>query len=399
MGYKYIGDGNIGISLNVQAPKPLDIRSVVNSTKDLYEINPKYAYEGMTVANLADGNIYMLIDIKNIDKKAGWRASYESLQIISCTAAEYDLWLKNTNIDGDIFSPIDETIDFIHYNTYYYVDEDTGAIDENGNLVVDSQEYYITKSWIEEALKSKTNDSVTKTLSSNLEELATKVGEDVKNLEDNYSTTKTIEDNYLSKTHIEENYYTKDAVYTQDESNSIFVTRNELKGGINGDTGEGTEGGTDDFVFVTQTQYTKENTDRAAELEAYKTSVSNEFSKCVKIDSEAQLKSVSTEYIKNEGKDVIIQASSVKLNELALLTESDVDKHVMVTLDEYNNGPKNEDTYYYITEEKIEDGWVLNSTLQNYYTRQKALEIFYTKEEVNTLLADLKQEILNSIQS
>jgi hypothetical protein len=79
MGYKYIGDGNIGISLNVQAPKPLDIRTVVNSTKDLYEIDPKYAYEGMTVANLADGNIYMLIDIKNIDKKAGWRASYESL--------------------------------------------------------------------------------------------------------------------------------------------------------------------------------------------------------------------------------------------------------------------------------------------------------------------------------
>ena len=399
MGYKYIGDGNIGISLNVQAPKPLDIRTVVNSTKDLYEINPKYAYEGMTVANLADGNIYMLIDIKNIDKKAGWRASYESLQIISCTAAEYELWLKNTNIDGDIFSPIDETIDFIHYNTYYYVDEDTGAIDENGNLVVDSQEYYITKSWIEEALKSKTNDSVTKTLSSNLSELTDKVDQDIKNLEDNYSTTKTIEDNYLSKTHIEENYYTKDVVYTQDESNSIFVTRNELKGGINGDTGEGTEEGSDDFVFVTKTQYDQDNTKHADELEEYKTSVSDEFSNCVKINSEAQLKSVSTEYIKNEGKDVIIQANSVKLNELSLLTESDVDKHVMVTLDEYNNGPKDENTYYYITEEKIEDGWVLNSTLQNYYTKQNALETFYKKEEINILLADLKNEILNSIQS
>ena len=38
MAYKYTGDGILGISLNVNSPKPLDIRSVVNSTKDLYEI-------------------------------------------------------------------------------------------------------------------------------------------------------------------------------------------------------------------------------------------------------------------------------------------------------------------------------------------------------------------------
>jgi hypothetical protein len=79
MAYKYTGDGILGISLNVNSPKPLDIRSVVNSTKDLYEIPKNTAYEGMTVANLADGNLYMLVDVKNIDKKAGWRASYESL--------------------------------------------------------------------------------------------------------------------------------------------------------------------------------------------------------------------------------------------------------------------------------------------------------------------------------
>jgi hypothetical protein len=43
----------------------------------------------MTVANIADGNIYMLVDKSNINNKSGWRASYESIQIIACTAEEY----------------------------------------------------------------------------------------------------------------------------------------------------------------------------------------------------------------------------------------------------------------------------------------------------------------------
>jgi hypothetical protein len=39
----------------------------------------------MTVGNAGDGNLYMLVDINKIDEKTGWKASYESLQIITCT--------------------------------------------------------------------------------------------------------------------------------------------------------------------------------------------------------------------------------------------------------------------------------------------------------------------------
>lgn len=388
MGYKYIGDGNIGISLNVQAPKPLDVRTVVNSTKDLYEIDPKYAYEGMTVANLADGNIYMLIDIKNIDKKAGWRASYESLQIITCTAAEYALWLKNTNIDGDIFSPIDETIGFIHYNTYYYIDEETGQIDEQGNLVVDSQDYYITKSWLETTLKQKADVGVTNSISSDLKDLGDKVDEDIKDLKDNYSTTAEISEKYLSKTDIESNYYPKTQLYNRTESTELFVTRSELKGGI--------DGGTDDFVFVTQTQYNQDNATRSAEFAEYKTATNSALNACAKTNSHASFTSVTTDYVKNEGKDVVVKANNIKLNDVKLLTEDDVEKHEMVTQDQYDNiVTKDDDTYYYIYDETIKDGWVLNSTLNGFYKKSET----YSKEEVDQMLKDLKTEILNSIQS
>jgi hypothetical protein len=45
----------------------------------LYNIPEKSAYQGMTVANINDGNLYMLIDKSKIAEKAGWKASYESI--------------------------------------------------------------------------------------------------------------------------------------------------------------------------------------------------------------------------------------------------------------------------------------------------------------------------------
>jgi hypothetical protein len=76
----------------------------------------------MTVANIANGNIYMLVDKSKINEKAGWKASYESIQIITCTEAEYKLWQENTNED---FTPKDETQTYLHSDTYYYIFEDS----------------------------------------------------------------------------------------------------------------------------------------------------------------------------------------------------------------------------------------------------------------------------------
>jgi hypothetical protein len=68
----------------------------------------------------------------------------------------------------------------------------------------------------------------------------------------------------------------------------------------------------------------------------------------------------------------------------------------MVTQDEYDNiDIKDNDTYYYIYDETIKDGWVLNSTLNGFYKKSET----YSKEEVDQMLEDLKNEILNSIQS
>lgn len=89
MGFKYQGDSTIGVSLTVQTPKPLDTRLVVDTRADLYSIPAKYAYNGMPVVCVADGNIYTLIDKNKIKEAIGWKASYEAIQIITCTEQEY----------------------------------------------------------------------------------------------------------------------------------------------------------------------------------------------------------------------------------------------------------------------------------------------------------------------
>jgi hypothetical protein len=61
MGYKYTGDSVLGLSLTVNTPKPLDARTVVENTTELYSIPKDTAYKGMTVAVISNGNTYMLV--------------------------------------------------------------------------------------------------------------------------------------------------------------------------------------------------------------------------------------------------------------------------------------------------------------------------------------------------
>ncbi|MGN0966704.1 MAG: hypothetical protein ACI4OP_03820 [Candidatus Coprovivens sp.] len=79
MAFKYIGDAALGVGLTVETPKPLDNRTVVANLSELYSIPEKYAYQGMTVSNIDNGNIYMLLDKSKIGQKEGWKASYESI--------------------------------------------------------------------------------------------------------------------------------------------------------------------------------------------------------------------------------------------------------------------------------------------------------------------------------
>ena len=51
---KYTGDSLLGVSFSVKTPKPLDCRTVVDTTQELYTIPAERAYEGMSVSNLED---------------------------------------------------------------------------------------------------------------------------------------------------------------------------------------------------------------------------------------------------------------------------------------------------------------------------------------------------------
>ena len=121
MAYKYQGDVVITSALTVGSPAPLDTRTVVEDINSLYDIPEHNAYQGMTVANINDGNLYMLIDKNKIREKAGWKASYESIQIITCTQKEYDEWAANTTED---YKPIDGNLTYLRTYIYYYIYED-----------------------------------------------------------------------------------------------------------------------------------------------------------------------------------------------------------------------------------------------------------------------------------
>ena len=136
--FKYIGDSIINASFTVQVPKPLDSRTVVNNITELYSIPSTYAYQGMTVANIDNGNIYMLVDKSKIDQKAGWKASYESIQIITCSYQEYKELEQNTN---ESFQPIDSSKEYLHQDTYYYIYEESLPLEEI------NQEYVKRSDW------------------------------------------------------------------------------------------------------------------------------------------------------------------------------------------------------------------------------------------------------------
>lgn len=366
MGYTYSGDAVLGVSLNVNTPKPLDIRAVVNSTADLYSIPESTAYKGMTVANIADGNIYMLVDKTNINNKSGWRASYESIQIIACTAEEYKTWLDNTEINGEIFTPKEESLPFIHSNTYYYVYEDSGITDEEGNIIKDSQNYYVTRSFIEKELKGKASAADVETLSKNLENVTNNLITLNETLTNSYSTSEVIANLYYNKDYIDSTYYLKSDIYTKIEIDDKFVTKESLRG----DSLEGE----DDFVFVTQNQYNED-----------KTTLNETLTNYIQTDSEAKLSSLEVPEIKSDS--LKITAKEILLGDDPILTESKVPKHIALTQDEYEIlETKDEDTYYYIYQDQ-QDGWVTRSTLNALLSQ----EISKLQEKINQLENQLKE--------
>ena len=371
--YKYIGDSILNASFTVQVPKPLDNRTVVNNLQELYSIPAAYAYLGMTVANIDNGNIYMLVDKSKIYEKSGWRASYESIQIIACTYAEYKEWQQNTD---ENFQPIDESLTYIHQDTYYYIYEDSLPGEE------ENQEYVRRSDWSDllNVVSGKaSNDGLART------------NQMVQDIIANYVSKEFAQQTYapLSMFDLEkEDSFIRTNFFTKTEALGKFVKFSDLNGGE--DIGD------DDFIFVTAARYQQ---DQEA-LETYKQGVADELAQCLKVGEDGELDVITVSKIKSKKVnneqlviDVTPQGMSIDGDPIAKL--SDVPEHVTLTKAEYDelvaNDQVNPDTYYHIVGD--DETYVLQSDLDAYYTKT-GVESYvagrtYSKAQIDDIISSL----------
>lgn len=378
MAFKYTGDATLGVGLTVETPKPLDNRTIVDNLEELYSIPEKYAYQGMTVSNIDNGNIYMLIDKSKIKYKEGWKASYESIQIIACTEAEYKEWFANTTED---FKPKDENKTYLHAETYYYIYEDS----------LDKDQFYLSAEWgekIEKQLGQKAHSDTVRQIKNDLNQT-------IKNLSD-YATLEELTANYAPKADLNlkdsESLLSKALSnhYTKQKTDEIFVTKESLRG-------EGIEG--DDFVFVTKKNYDRDQK-----------TIQSDLDKTLKVDENGSLKSITVEQIKSpviKGEDqllVDVKSDGLFVGEDQFAMMSDVPNLVTLTEEEYlklvEAGTLEPDTYYYMydvtNDAKV---YITKEYLDsNYHTIHEyqlwAAKKYYTKAEVE----DLIQAAVNQLQ-
>lgn len=366
MAFKYTGDATLGVALTVETPKPLDNRTVVNNLDELYSIPEKYAYQGMTVANIDNGNIYMLIDKSKIKYKEGWKASYESIQIITCTEAEYKEWSENTTDD---FRPIDESKPYLHAETYYYIYEDS----------LDDNQFYLSAEWgkkIEEQLKQKA-------LNTTVVQIRTDLDNTIASLSD-YATLEELTTNYVSNDSLA---LSLTKYYTKEETDDIFVTKESLRG-------EGMEG--DDFVFVTKKEYEEDQQ-----------AIQDELDKTLKVDGDGSLESITVGQIKSpvvEGESqlvVDVRSEGLFIGEDQIATESDIPNLVTLTEEEYlklvEEGTVEPDTYYYvydvtndakvyITKEYLDQNYHTTNQYQSWVTTN-----YYSKKQIDEIVQGLQK--------
>lgn len=375
MAFKYTGDATLGVGLTVETPKPLDNRTVVDNLEELYSIPERYAYQGMTVSNIDNGNIYMLIDKSKIKYKEGWKASYESIQIIACTEAEYKEWSANTTED---FKPIDENKTYLHAETYYYIYEDS----------LDDNQFYLSAEWgkkIEEQLKQKA-------LNTTVVQIRNDLDQTIQNLS-KYATLEELTANYAPKADLDledpESLLSKALSnhYTKQETDDIFVTKESLRG-------EGMEG--DDFVFVTKKQYDEDQQ-----------AIQSELDKTLKVDGDGSLESITVGQIKSpviEGEDqlvVDVKSDGLFVGKDQFAMMSDVPNLVTLTEEEYlklvEDGTLEPDTYYYVydvtNDAKV---YITKEYLdQNYHTTHQyqswVATNYYSKSQIDEIVAGLQK--------
>lgn len=333
---KYTGDSLLGVSFSVQTPKPLDCRTVVSTTQELYTIPVEIAYEGMSVSNLEDGYIYMLVDKTNITNSDGWVASYKALQLVSCTEAEYTEWKKNTTGQG---TAIDSEKPYLHNDTYYYIYED--SIENKDTYYVNQEQYQ--RVW---------NLASSKADNTSFLALQKKVESNNTNITTNYLTKEDATNTYINKSFLEGTAETTlkevtDKYQTAETSDSKYLKPSNF----------GVDDANTQFSFLNTTAF-----------EEYKSTVTEQLDTKITKNSRATLESLMVNTIQNtSGNTMSIKTDGIFYGTEKLAKVSEVPKWMCLSQEEYKqletDGALQDDTYYLTYGKNADDSGFITADL------------------------------------
>ena len=345
---KYTGDSLLGVSFEMQTPKPLDNRLVIDTKKELYEINPNTAYEGMLVTCIADGFTYMLKDKSKINSLDGWKSV--AIQIVSLTKAEFDQRKENTNSD---YTPIDNKLPYLDKDVYYYIYED--SMSEVGDFYVTQDQF----NQLNELLRLKADTSALKAFK-----------QETKDKFDSLST-QYVPLSFLDGTGEGTLSSILASYYTKQEADSKFLTRDDFGGD------------TTDLSFVKTNEY-----------DSYKETINQELAKKINSESDAELRSLTTNTITLNGKQITVQPDGLHFDNKRLAETEEVPDWTCISHQQYlqmlNDGKLKEGKYYLTYGDDIDDsGYITMTNLeQKYMSVRNAESIIDTKvqDRINSLI-------------
>ena len=345
---KYTGDSLLGVSFEMQTPKPLDNRLVIDTKKELYEINPNTAYEGMLVTCIADGFTYMLKDKSKINSSDGWKSV--AIQIVSLTKAEFDQRQENTNSD---YTPIDNKLPYLDKDVYYYIYED--SMSEVGD-------FYVTQDQFDQLNKLIISKADTQALKAFKQETKDKFS----SLSNQYVPL-----SFLTGTGESTLSAILASYYTKQDADDKFLTKEDFGG-------EGT-----DLSFVKTNDY-------ESDMETINQTLAD------KIDtrSDAELSSLTTNTITLNNKQITVQSDGLHFDNKRLAEIEEVPDWTCISHQQYlqmlNDGKLKEGKYYLTYGDDIDDsGYITMTNLEQKYMSVRNAESIIdrqVRDKINSLV-------------
>ena len=344
---KYIGDSLLGVSFEMQTPKPLDNRLVIDTKKELYEISPNTAYEGMLVTCIADGFTYMLKDKSLIKSQDGWKSV--AIQVVSLTKAEFDQRKENTNSD---YTPINDKMPYLDKDVYYYIYED--SMSEVGDFYVTQDQF----NQLSKLIGLKADASALNTFKQETEGKFS-------SLSDQYVPL-----SFLDGTGEGTLSATLASYYTKQEADGKFLTKENF-------------GGDTDLSFVKTSYY---NNDKKI--------INQELSNKINSQSDAELNSLKTKSIELSGKQIAVQPEGLYFGSKRLAEIEEVPDWICIPHQKYlqmlNEGKLEEGKYYLTYGDDIDDsGYITMANLeQKYMSVRNAASLIdqQVTEKINSLV-------------